>query len=67
MPKVRVLWISLFVIVLFAGLSVTKRNRETKTLMSFAITNLENDESKPIWPAPRLYQRSWNRELEPGR
>ena len=41
--KYRVLWISLFVIALFAGLSVTRAQTAAKTDVVTAISNLEND------------------------
>ena len=41
--KYRVLWISLFVIALFAGLSVTQAQTGTMADVVAAITNLEND------------------------
>ena len=44
--KYRVLWISLFVIVLFAGLSVTQAQTGTNADVVATITNLENDAVK---------------------
>ena len=41
--KNPVLWISLFVIALFAGLSVTRAQSGTKPDVVTAISNLEND------------------------
>jgi len=41
--KYRVLWISLFVIVLFAGLSVTQAQTGATADVVTAISNLEND------------------------
>ena len=44
--KNAVLWISLFVIVLFAGLSVTRAQTAVNTDVVTAIANLENDAVK---------------------
>src|SRR5258708_29901123 len=44
--KNPVLWISLFVIVLFAGLSVTRAQTMARTDIVTAISNLENDAVK---------------------
>ena len=41
--KYRVLWISLFVIALFVGLSVTQAQTGAKADVVTAISNLEND------------------------
>jgi hypothetical protein len=44
--KNPVLWISLFVIALFAGLSVTRAQTEANADVVTAISNLENDAVK---------------------
>ena len=44
--KYRVLWISLFVVALFAGLSVTRAQTMTQTDIVTVISNLENDAVK---------------------
>jgi len=56
--KYRVLWISLFVIVLFAGLSVTQAQTGANTDVVTAISNLENDGVKAdLAGDPAFYQK----------
>src|SRR5712672_4415269 len=56
--KYRVLWISLFVIALFAGLSVTRAQTAAKTDVVTAISNLENDGVKAdLAGDPDFYQK----------
>ena len=56
--KNPVLWISLFVIALFAGLSVTRAQTAAKTDVVTAISNLENDGVKAdLAGDPDFYQR----------
>jgi hypothetical protein len=56
--KYRVLWISLFVIVLFAGLSVTQAQTGAKADVVTAISNLENDGVKAdLAGDPAFYQK----------
>src|ERR1700723_3622031 len=56
--KYRVLWISLFVIVLFAGLSVTKAQTGAKADIVTAISNLETDGVKAdLAGDPAFYQK----------
>jgi hypothetical protein len=55
--KYRVLWISLFVIVLFAGLSLTQAQTGAKADVVTAISNLENDGVKAdLAGDPAFYQ-----------
>jgi hypothetical protein len=55
--KYRVLWISLFVIVLFAGLSATQAQTGAKADVVTAISNLENDAVKAdLAGDPDFYQ-----------
>jgi hypothetical protein len=55
--KYRVLWISLFVIALFAGLSVTQAQTGAKADVVTAISNLENDAVKAdLAGDPDFYQ-----------
>jgi len=64
--KYRVLWISLFVIVLFAGLSVTQAQTGTNADVVATITNLENDAVKAdLAGDPDFYQKGWLR-IGPG-
>src|ERR1700730_11866183 len=56
--KYRVLWISLFVIALFAGLSVTQAQPGAKADVVTAISNLENDGVKAdLAGDPAFYQK----------
>jgi len=56
--KYRVLWISLFVIALFAGLSVTQAQTGAKADVVTAISNLENDGVKAdLAGDPAFYQK----------
>ena len=56
--KYRVLWISLFVIALFAGLSVTQAQTGAKADVVRTITNLENDAVKAdLAGDPAFYQK----------
>src|ERR1700676_466621 len=56
--KYRVLWISLFVIALFAGLSVTQAQTGAKADVVRAISNLENDGVKAdLAGDPAFYQK----------
>ena len=56
--KYRVLWISLFVIALFAGLSVTQAQTGAKADVVTAISNLENDAVKAdLADNPDFYQK----------
>jgi len=56
--KYRVLWTSLFVIALFAGLSVTQAQTGAKADVVTAISNLENDAVKAdLAGDPTFYQR----------
>jgi len=56
--KYRVLWISLLVIALFAGLSVTQAQTGTKADVVTAISNLENDGVKAdLAGDPAFYQK----------
>ena len=56
--KNPVLWISLFVIALFAGLSVTRAQTAAKTDVVTAISNLENDGVKAdLTGEPDFYQK----------
>ena len=56
--KYRVLWVSLFVIALFAGLSVTQAQTTVKTDAVTAISNLENDGVKAdLAGDPAFYQK----------
>jgi hypothetical protein len=56
--KYRVLWISLFVIALFAGLSVTQAQTGAKADVVTAIFNLENDGVKAdLAGDPAFYQK----------
>src|SRR4029077_7841600 len=56
--KYRVLWISLFVIALFAGLSVTEAQTEAKADVVRAISNFENDGVKAnLAGDPAFYQK----------
>jgi hypothetical protein len=56
--KYRVLWISLFVIVLFAGLSVTQAQIGAKADVVTAISDLENDGVKAdLAGDPAFYQK----------
>jgi hypothetical protein len=55
--KYRVLWISLFVIALFAGLSATQAQTGAKADVVTAISNLENDAVKAdLAGDPDFYQ-----------
>ena len=55
--KYRVLWISLFVIALFAGLSVTQAQTWAEADVVTAISNLENDAVKAdLAGDPDFYQ-----------
>src|SRR5467141_5352793 len=57
--KYRVLWISLSVIALFAGLSVTRAQTAAKTDVVTAISNLENDGVKAdLAGDPAFYQKA---------
>ena len=57
--KYRVLWISLFVIALLAGLSVTRAQTTVKTDAVTAISNLENDGVKAdLAGDPAFYQKA---------
>ena len=56
--KYRVLWISVFVIVLFAGLSVTQAQTGATADVVTAISNLENDGVKAdLAGDPAFYQK----------
>ena len=56
--KYRVLWISLFVVALFAGLSVTQAQTGAKTDVVTAISNLENDGVRAdLAGDPAFYQK----------
>src|SRR6266478_8832414 len=56
--KYRVLWISLFVIALFAGLSVNQAQTGAKADVVTAISNLENDDVKAdLAGDPAFYQK----------
>ena len=56
--KYRVLWISLFVIALFAGLSMTQAQTGAKVDVVTAISNLENDGVKAdLAGDPDFYQK----------
>ena len=56
--KYRVLWISLFVIALLAGLSVTQAQTGAKADVVTAISNLENDGVKAdLAGDPAFYQK----------
>ena len=56
--KNRVFWISLFVIALFAGLSVIRAQTRAKADAVAAISNLENDGVKAdLAGAPAFYQK----------
>ena len=56
--KTLVLWISLFVIALLAGLSVTRAQTTVKTDAVTAISNLENDGVKAdLAGDPEFYQK----------
>src|SRR5258705_5770385 len=56
--KYRVLWISLFVIALFAGLSVTQAQTGAKPDVVTAISNLENDAVRAdLAGDPAFYQK----------
>jgi len=64
--KNPVLWISLFVIALFAGLGVTRAQTGTKADVVATITNLENDGVKTIWPATQPFTRKLWLRIGPG-
>src|SRR6202051_463213 len=56
--KYRVLWISLFVIALFAGLSMTQAQTGAKVDVATTISNLENDGVKAdLAGDPAFYQK----------
>ena len=56
--KYRVLWIAVFVIVLFAGLSVTQAQTGAKADVVTAISNLENEGVKAdLAGDPAFYQK----------
>ena len=56
--KYRVLWISIFVIALFAGLSLTQAQTGAKADVVTAISNLENDAVKAdLAGDPDFYQK----------
>src|SRR5258708_10393393 len=64
--KYRVLWILLFVIALFAGLSVTQAQTGAEADVVTAISNLENDAVKAdLAGDPAFYQKvlaeAWTR------
>ena len=57
--KYRVSWISLFVIAVFAGLSVTQAQTGAKADVVTAISNLENDSVKAdLAGDPAFYQKA---------
>jgi hypothetical protein len=69
--KYRVLWISLFVTALFAGLSVTQAQAGAKADVVTAISNLENDGVKAdLVGDPAFYRKflveDWTRADSDG-
>ena len=64
--KYRVLWISLFVIALFAGLSVTQAQTGAKADVVTAIFNWKMMASKPIWPATQPFTKKFLLRIGPG-
>jgi hypothetical protein len=64
--KYRVLWISLFVIVLFAGLSVTQAQTGAKADVVAAISDLENDGVKADLAGDPLFTKKFLLRIGPG-
>ena len=66
--KYRVLWISLFVIALFAGLSMTQAQTGAKADVVTAISDLENDGVKAGFICRRLqpFTKTFLLRIGPG-
>src|SRR5580704_10488486 len=61
-----VLWISVFVVALLAEPSVTQAQTRADADVVTAISNLENDAVKPIWPETQPFTKSSWRRIGPG-